>query len=202
MWVPQLVLAALAVLAAVLPFQELIAQAQPPQLLQRFADVEPSFGMERAHLGLAHGLGWLVVLGLGVAMYLPGMAVAERCAAWPVVRIFYRWFKEKFYFDALYDLGAVQAGKLLAATAGLIDRGLVDGLVNAAGLATRGAAFLTGLFDSRVVDGIVNGCARFAQNAGDMLRATQVGRVRAYVLLLFASVALTAAALLTLVIVR
>jgi NADH-quinone oxidoreductase subunit L len=203
MWVPQLVLAALAVLAAVLPFKELIAQAQPPRLLQTITDIEAgSFGMEGTHRYLAFGLGWLAALGLGLALYLPGLTVAGRLAGLPVVRVFHTWFQEKFYFDALYDIFAVQAAKLLAVIAGMIDTYLVDGLVNAAGLATKAVALLVGLFDNRVVDGIVNGAARFAQNAGDMLRATQVGRVRAYVLLVFASIALGAAAVLALVIVR
>jgi NADH-quinone oxidoreductase subunit L len=215
MWGPQLVLAAMAVLAVILPFKDLIVQAdhtagaRQGQWLQSIAAIEtggaggsPSFGLEATHLYLGHGLGWLVVLGLGLALYWPGLALAGRLAALPGVRVLHTWFKEKFYFDALYDSLAVQAAKALALTAGLIDKYLVDGLVNAAGALGKGAALLAGLFDSTVVDGIVNDAARFAQGAGAALRATQVGRIRAYVLLLFASAALVGAVVLALVIVH
>ena len=80
---------------------------------------------------------------------------------------------------------------------GAIDKYIVDGVVNLAGWSGRFGAYLTGIFDSRVVDGAVNGAANAAASGGQLLRGTQTGRVRAYVLFLFVSATVVTLAVIT-----
>ena len=93
----------------------------------------------------------------------------------------------KFYFDALYDVFTVNAGKVIAQIVSVFDKYLVDGVVNFAGWATRVMSEMTGWFDLRGVDGAVNGAAAMATGGGQVLRTTHAGRIRGYVLLLFCS---------------
>jgi thiol:disulfide interchange protein len=86
----------------------------------------------------------------------------------------------------LYDVFAVALVKAVSVMLALIDKYLVDGLVNLAGWVAKTAAMFIGWFDNGVVDGMVNGAASAAQSGGRVLRVMQAGRVRGYVLALFA----------------
>jgi NADH-quinone oxidoreductase subunit L len=147
-------------------------------------------GIHWTHGFLLHGLAWIIALVAGIVLYLPGMRISSKIAAIPGVNVIYTWFHNKFYFDALYDVFTVNAGKTLASILAWIDKNLVDGLVNLAGYGTKVSAWATGVFDNKVVDGAVNGAALAAQSGGNVLRATQPGRVRVYVLALFAAACL------------
>ena len=157
---------------------------------------ENHHAMHFVHLALLYGFGWILAIGAGILIYKDGFAISDRIAKLPVIKLFYAWAYNKFYFDALYDILAVWCCKLLAVLAAAFDKYIIDGIVNLSAYITRFTAWISGLFDNRIVDGSVNGAAAFAHSTGNIMRATQAGRVRGYVLLLFVS-----AALVTLVVV-
>ena len=200
MTIPQIILAAMAVLSAPLfwPFwHTLIVSSEPGVLSMQSAEfIKASHGMHETHVYLLNGFAWIIMLAAGILFYRNGFTLSSRVASLPVIKQLYTWAYNKFYFDALYDVFTVNAGKTIAFIAGAVDKWIVDGTVNAVALLGRGSAFLSGRFDNVVIDGAVNGAATFARSGGSMLRSTQVGRIRTYVLLLFAS-----ATLVTLVVV-
>ncbi len=159
-----------------------------------------SHAMHFTHGALLHGLGWVLALGAGVWLYKDGTARAERISRLPGLNLLSAWFRNKFYFDALYDGLLVWLGKAVAEVAKLVDIVLVDGAVRFTAWVGRLAAHLVGHprsgLDARLVDGAVNGAADFTQSMGGILRGTQTGRIRSYVLLMFGS-----AALITLIVV-
>ncbi len=193
MVLPQVCLAAMAILSApfIMPFWlDLIVGSEPAAAagwLQRATDLAHGPAMHDTHAGLLQGVGWIIALVAGVAIYQPGMAISSKVAAVPGIKQLYTWAYNKFYFDALYDVFTVSLVKTVSRIVGTIDKYIVDGMVNLAGWTGRFGAFLTGVFDSQVVDGAVNGAANVAASGGQLLRGTQMGRVRAYVLFLFVS---------------
>jgi NADH-quinone oxidoreductase subunit L len=194
MWVPQVVLAIMAFASspwAMSFWHGLILGAQPNVAwVLPGTEHELEHGFHYAHGALLQGFAWIIALAAGVLLYLPGMRISSKIAAVPGVNLIYAWFHNKFYFDALYDIFTVNAGKTLAAILAWIDRNMVDGAVNLAGYATKVSSWATGVFDNKVVDGAVNGAALMAQSGGSVLRATQPGRVRVYVLAMFAAACL------------
>ncbi len=207
MYIPQLCLAAMAILSApfLMPFWlNLIVSSEPAEAVawvQRAADLEHGHAMHTVHIGLLNGVGWVIALVAGLVLYRRGMTISSKIAAIPGIHLLYTWALHKFYFDALYDICAVGLGKTVAAVLGAIDKYLVDGLVNLTAWITRGGAWLVGRFDLRVVDGTVNGAAAAAASGGHLLRNTQAGRIRGYVLLLFTSVMVGTLLIVTVVLV-
>jgi NADH-quinone oxidoreductase subunit L len=200
MVVPQVVLALMAIVSGWFLWKGLIVASEPGVAwVQTAAAIEGphAHGLHLTHVYLLHGLAWMLTIGAGVLLYRGGMGGAARIAALPGVAVLHRWAVNKFYFDELYDTIAVGITKAAAAIAGWIDTHLVDGLVNLAGLTTRWAAAGAGLFDRRILDGAVDGAAALAQSGGAVLRATQAGRVRGYVLLVFAAAVLASLVVIT-----
>ncbi|MCC7407844.1 MAG: NADH-quinone oxidoreductase subunit L [Phycisphaeraceae bacterium] len=211
MLVPQLVLATMAVISGWFLWKGLIVASEPParqtiiSAIQTAATIEShdSHGMHATHAMLLSGLAWILSLGVGVLLYLPGMAISSKIVRIPGINLLYTWAHNKFYFDDLYDGFVVSFTKAVAFAVGWIDKTIVDGLVNLVGLTGQGAAWLVGVVDSRVVDGAVDGAAALAQNSGRLLGKTHSGRVRGYVLLMFGSAAIvTLAVLLTILVLR
>ncbi|MDX1681673.1 MAG: NADH-quinone oxidoreductase subunit L [Phycisphaeraceae bacterium] len=201
---PQVTLAVMAIIAAVLPFLGLIAQSEPAvDFVQRAGELgsKKSHGMHLAHVYLLHGVGWILALAAGIVLYTPGFRYAKKIAAVPGLNLLHNWFINKFYFDALFDVFTVAAAKFFAWIIGLIDKYIVDGLVNLTGWVTRGSAWGVGRFDQGVVDGAVNGAASLTRTSGQLLRFTQLGRVRGYVLMLLASTVLITLVVITLTLV-
>ncbi len=203
MWLPQVCLAAMAVLTApmIMGFwQGLIVETNETMIargvywVQSVADIH--HGEHMIHGPLLHGFGWIVALSAGLLMYRGGMGISSKVVAIPGVNLLYTWAHNKFYFDALYDVFTVGLGKTVAYIVSAIDRYLVDGAVNLAGWVAKLCAALIGVIDSRVVDGAVNGAASAAASGGRLLSTTQAGRVRLYVLML-----LTSATVVTLIVV-
>ena len=202
MLVPQAILAVLAVFAAVLPFQSLINQSLTDMKNQAVTWVQPGSIMEMhlSHLKLdkflLFGFAWILCLAAGIFMYKDGFRYSSRIVKLPVISQLYTWSCNKFYFDAFYDRFVVAVGLIMAWITNLFDGKIVDKLVDLCGLGGRAAAWLTRIFDEKVVDRAVDGTATFTHQSGGMLRSTQGGRIRAYVMLLFAFAAVTLVVLL------
>jgi NADH-quinone oxidoreductase subunit L len=209
MWLPQVCLAIMAVATVpfIMPFWQNLVNESRSLMATHVTWVQPGIaeelghGIHYTHKWLGFGFGWIIALLAGILLYLPGLRISSKIAAVPGINLICTWFYDKFYFDALYDVFAVSAGKTVAYIASWIDKTIIDGLVNLAGWVTKLAAWLTGRFDSRIVDGAVNGAALAVQGGGNTLRATQPGRIRVYVLMLFASASVITLAVVTIVLV-
>ena len=167
--------------------------------VQNIEEVE--HGEHYIHLPLLFGAAWFFAIGLGIWMYKDGLEKAEKIARMPGISHIHHWVKNKFFFDAFYDIFAVGLGKVIAGIAGFVDKYIVDGIVNLTGFLTRVIATLTGKVDNKMVDGAVNGAADFAFNSGNLLRTSHAGRVRVYVMILFAAACLTTIAVVAVVLV-
>lgn len=168
--------------------------------VQSIGDVHD--GEHHIHGPLLFGFAWILALGGGIWFYKDGMARAEKIVKIPGINLLYKWAHNKFYFDALYDIFTVNLGKTIAGIASVFDKIIVDGIVNLVGLLTKMWAVVTGKFDNKYVDGAVNGAADFAYNSGSMLRSSQAGRVRAYVLTLLTIACLAMIAVMVVVMVN
>ena len=143
MLVPQVVLAVMAILSVpwLLPFFDLITQAQS-QAGAQFGAVSGAMPVEVGsyaatehlsehayhvvHANLLHGFAWMIMLAAGIALYRPGMKYAAKIAALPGLSALHAWFRNKFYFDALYDLFTVSAVRdVIAGVSSWVDKHLV-----------------------------------------------------------------------------
>ena len=194
MVIPQIVLAGMAILAVpwLMGFwYDLVESSRIAMENVGVTWVQPGdmhameHGSHVVHAMLLYGLAGALMIGVGGVMYLGGFKISEKIVALPVINVLYKWALNKFYFDALYDVFTVNAGKVLAQIASVFDQYVVDGLVNMTGWVTKVVSEMAGWVDLRCVDGAVNGAAAMATSGGQVLRTTQSGRVRGYVLLLF-----------------
>jgi NADH-quinone oxidoreductase subunit L len=133
---------------------------------------------------------FLVGIGLAFVMYMRGYAVANALMKFAPVRWIHAWLYRRMFFDELYNSVIVGVTVATSYMIGWFDRFVVDGLVNLVPWCTRRLSGLVGLNDKVVVDGAVDGLADAAHALGAAVRAPQTGRIRLYVTVLAAMVAL------------
>ncbi len=131
-----------------------------------------------------------VGMGLAVAIYWNGYKVAARIVAFPPLNFIHTWLYNRMYFDELYDTVLVGGTRGLAMACAAFDRQVIDRVVNGVAALTRAASAVAGVWDKYVVDGAVHLSAALAGGLGYLVRRPQTGRIRAYVTMLFAVVAL------------
>jgi NADH-quinone oxidoreductase subunit L len=112
----------------------------------------------------------------------------------PPLRWAYTFVANKYYLDALYEGVIVRAiAHPIARAAYWINQHVIDGIVNAVGIAgRRTGAWVYRWIDQGVVDGAVNGSGIIAEETGEALRPVQSGRVNNYGALLFGAAAVGA----------
>ncbi|MBI3911881.1 MAG: NADH-quinone oxidoreductase subunit L [Armatimonadetes bacterium] len=113
----------------------------------------------------------------------------------PMESAVYALSLNKFYLDEIYWAILVTPLFWVTRTARAVDQAIIDGLVNGAGLVTRGISVLSRLVDIWVVDGLVNFSGWICGRLGQGLRRLQTGQVQNYVLVVFIGVLLVIAAL-------
>ncbi|MBI4704627.1 MAG: NADH-quinone oxidoreductase subunit L [Deltaproteobacteria bacterium] len=94
---------------------------------------------------------------------------------------FFRLLHHKYFLDEIYAATIVRGFLALRLLFASIDKWIVDGLVNAAAMAGRAAAWAVGAFDNHGVDGMVNAVAGGTLGAGNRIRRVQTGRIQSYV---------------------
>jgi len=137
-----------------------------------------------------HAMEWLFQ-GLGVAAATIGFVAARAVykdnkneAA--LLAMIERWkgvwttVYNKYYVDELYAWLVLKPTSQVARALSWFDGKILDGIVNAAGLLTKGFANIDGALDKYLVDGAVNGLAEVVQGAGRSLRRVQTGRIQTY----------------------
>jgi NADH-quinone oxidoreductase subunit L len=131
-----------------------------------------------------------VGVGLGFILYIRGIAVAAWLKKiWPLSWI-WAWLYNEMYFDELYYAVPAEVVLALSRMTRWIDQRLIDGAVSGLAAMVRGTSQLANLVDRYVVDGVVQGMADLAMDIGLSVRLPQNGRVRVYVTVAAAAVAL------------
>ncbi len=134
---------------------------------------------------LAGGLALLLVVIGGLFAYLVyGARVldpAESKEQFPVVHTF---LSRKWYFDEVYSVLVVRPALVVAVAFRWFDQRVIDGLINGLGWLTVRVSSWDGVIDRNVVDGLVNLVANVFYGIGGRLRTVQTGSLRSYVLFL------------------
>jgi NADH-quinone oxidoreductase subunit L len=133
-----------------------------------------------------------VLMGLSIAMAIGGMLLGqlvylkrtELADIWAAkLRPLYKLSANKWYWDYLLDVKAVEAGKAANNALWQVDKEVVDGGVNGAGWFTRFWARASGLWDKWVIDLAVNATAKITYWSSFIFRAVQTGLWQNYALL-------------------
>jgi NADH-quinone oxidoreductase subunit L len=207
---PLVVLAVLAVVAGwTLPngfgIANLLEQARPAGTAEGFALGAVTIPAEyKSHEGAIHVTATVTAFAtalagvlLAAAMYLWRIPSPDLVAA--VFRPVYTFLANRWYFDEIYRALFVLPAHGIAHLASWIDRGLIDGLINALAWAARQLAGLDAWIDRTLVDGFVNATANATWSAGLELKKLQTGRLRQYVMFIaVATVALFMLAMMVL----
>jgi NADH-quinone oxidoreductase subunit L len=86
----------------------------------------------------------------------------------------------QYYVDEAYAWLVLRPSARLARGLSWFDATIIDGLVNFAGVFTKGFANIDGAIDKYLVDGAVNAVASAVQAVGGTLRHLQTGRIQTY----------------------
>jgi NADH-quinone oxidoreductase subunit L len=143
----------------------------------------------RAHRLALVGSVSAFAVGLFVAFMVYYMRWIDAAKIARTLRPIHGFLLNKWYMDHLYQGIVVLPYLALCYTIRIFDTYVIDGIVNLCGRLGRGASWTVGHFDSGVVDGAVNGSAWTTGLAGRLLRATQTGQVRNYILFIVTGVA-------------
>jgi NADH-quinone oxidoreductase subunit L len=150
----------------------------------RFKD--PGLGFEYTLMILSVGL---AVASWGVARRRYGHNRAKDWAAQEAKLPLFEAIQNKYWVDEIYQASVIGWALKLRLILADMDRWVVDGIVNGAGIVGQGAAWVTGAIDKYLVDGAVNFVAEGTLSAGNRLRKVQTGRVQSYVYGLLGGVA-------------
>ena len=139
-------------------------------------------------------IGWVVCAALYTRRDRRLVGLTERSSA---LRFGYLFVANKYYLDWLYETVIVRAiAHPIARAANWVNQNVIDGVVNAVGLAVKHVGrFIYRNVDQRVVDGAVNGSGTVANGTGSALRPVQSGKVGQYGALLFGAAAVGAVVL-------
>jgi proton-translocating NADH-quinone oxidoreductase chain L len=150
------------------------------------------------------GFSWVIGMGLAFMIYRGGLSLADGIKRIPFVGAVHKALENKLYFDHVYDAVLVGGTVLFGRIAGLFDKIVIDGLVNAAAAITRVFGVFTGRQldmpvqrgDIGLVDAVANGLAGAMLDIGTEIRRPQNGRIRNYVLCVAGAAAIALLAVL------
>jgi NADH-quinone oxidoreductase subunit L len=131
-------------------------------------------------------------IALAYVLWLRGRLPAGLTRRNRAARAGYTFLANRYYLDHLYT-GVVVGGIKgpIARAAYWVDQNVIDGIVNAFGIAARESGrWVYDHVDQKVVDGAVNGAGFGAQGFGGILRTIQTGQVQQYGALLFGAAVL------------
>jgi NADH-quinone oxidoreductase subunit L len=149
-----------------------------------FAD--PGLSFEYALMFLSVGL---AIASYGVAKSRYGVNRARDWATREATLPLFDAIQNKYWVDEIYQASVIAWMLKLRLILADMDRWVVDGIVNAAGVVGKAAAWVTGAIDKYLVDGAVNFVAEGTLSVGHRLRQVQTGRIQSYVYGLLGGVA-------------
>jgi NADH-quinone oxidoreductase subunit L len=147
---------------------------------------DPGLSFEYALMFLSVGL---AIASYGVAKSRYGVNRARDWAIREATLPLFEAIQNKYWVDEIYQASVIAWMLKLRLILADMDRWVVDGIVNAAGVVGKGAAWVTGAIDKYLVDGAVNFVAEGTLSAGHRLRQVQTGRIQSYVYGLLGGVA-------------
>jgi NADH-quinone oxidoreductase subunit L len=105
----------------------------------------------------------------------------------PLLRLGSLWtlLNRKYYIDEIYGHTVIPFTKWLADANDWIDRNIVDGLVNRAGIVGEWFSRISGWIDTYIVDGTVNLVGLVHTELARLFQMLQTGRVQQYLLVVF-----------------
>jgi NADH-quinone oxidoreductase subunit L len=140
-----------------------------------------SWAAEMGLMGLSVLVGIIGILA-AYRIYVRAPEIAENLARrWSGA---HRVLSNKYYVDEIY--GATVVGGTLAGANGLwtVDRLVVDGAVNGSGWLTVFAAWFSHLVDKYIVDGLVNLVGAVLEESSFLFRRAQTGLIQNYALVM------------------
>ncbi len=171
-------------LAAAAPLQHPGAEVETPAAAEAAGEGGAAAVSEAGELGLM-ALSVLVGL-LGIAVAWRFYVRKPEIAAHLKARFAgpHRVLTNKYYVDELY--GATVIGGTMASANGLwtFDRNVVDGAVNGSGWLTIFTSWFSSLLDKYIVDGLVNLVGSILQESSFVFRRLQTGLIQNYALLM------------------
>jgi NADH-quinone oxidoreductase subunit L len=193
--VPLVILAALAVVVGflnapgVLKFTEWFEPAFVSNVVTHH-----EFSITTAMIGTAAGLLGIAASYLYYWRNLGPHRLTQRSGA---ARAGYTFLDNRYYLDRLWTDGVVGSIKgPIARAAYWTNQHVLDGIVNAAGIAMRGLGnFIYKYIDQGLIDRGVNASGAGAEESGAALRTMQTGQVQQYAAALFGAVAVIGLAL-------
>jgi NADH-quinone oxidoreductase subunit L len=96
----------------------------------------------------------------------------------------HRVLTNKYYVDELYDATVIRGTMASANGLWVFDRRVVDGAVNGSGWLTIFTSWFSGILDKYVVDGLVNLVGSILQESSFVFRRLQTGLIQNYALLM------------------
>jgi NADH-quinone oxidoreductase subunit L len=96
----------------------------------------------------------------------------------------HRVLTNKYYVDELYDATVIRGTMASASGLWTFDRTVVDGAVNGSGWLTIFASWFSSLIDKYIVDGLVNLVGSILQESSFVFRRLQSGLIQNYALLM------------------
>jgi NADH-quinone oxidoreductase subunit L len=147
-----------------------------------FETIEFSFAPMLISIGL-------VILGWVGGWLLYGRQPERARHRDPLQRLGPIWtlLHRKYYVDEIYGATVVRLSIWFSDVCALLDRTIVDGLVNLVGRAGEASTRAAGWIDRVIVDGAVNLAGAVPVELGRGLRSLQTGRVQQYLLVVFVS---------------
>jgi NADH-quinone oxidoreductase subunit L len=140
---------------------------------------------------IGYAVAWYVVGAVhgGRRTWLAGLTTRSR-----FLGAGYRFLRQKYYLDALYENVIVRAVAYpIARAAYWINMRIIDAIVDGTGrTGRRTGEWIYRNVDQRVVDGVVRGSGAAARGTGGALRPIQSGKVSQYGALLFGAAAVAA----------
>jgi NADH-quinone oxidoreductase subunit L len=122
----------------------------------------------------------LAGIALGVAVY--GLGMVDRRRAIAALGPLYRLLKEKWYFDQAYYLIFVRPALAFSRILSRFDLAVIDQAVDGVGWGSAKTSQALAAFDLAAIDGAVNGVAAGTVVGGRVVRSSQTGLVRSYML--------------------
>ncbi|MCK5741836.1 MAG: NADH-quinone oxidoreductase subunit L, partial [Chlorobi bacterium] len=120
----------------------------------------------------------ILIAGFGIALafiiYQFRIISADKLEA--NFKTLHRISYNKWYFDEIYHATFIGITIWLSKIMALFDGKVIDGIVNATAVVTRGFSYFIGHFDNKVIDGLVNLSATATGFGGIILRKFQTGR--------------------------
>jgi NADH-quinone oxidoreductase subunit L len=164
-----------------------LAPASSPAEAHAAPASSPAEPLEMSTAGELGLMAFSVLIGLiGIAVAYRFYVLSPQIAVRLKERLAgpHRVLTNKYYVDELYDATVISGTMASANGLWTFDRTVVDGAVNGSGWLTIFSSWFSGIIDKYIVDGLVNLVGSALQEASFVFRRVQTGLIQNYALLM------------------